>query len=85
MRSRFGEIDIVAKEGDVVVFVEVRLRTSARFGGASESITASKRARLAAAAEAYLATLDRTPVCRIDAVLLDALDLRRIQWLRDVG
>jgi putative endonuclease len=84
VRSRFGEIDLIAKERDTVVFVEVRLRRSSRFGGASASITAAKRDRLVAAAETYLATLKRTPPCRIDAVLLDGLDPARIEWLRDI-
>ena len=84
VRSRYGEIDLIAREHDTLVFVEVRLRTSQRFGGASASIGAAKRARLAAAAERYLATLDRTPACRIDAILLDRLDAARIEWLRDV-
>lgn len=85
VRSRFGEIDLIAKERDTLVFVEVRLRTSTRFGGASASIGAAKQARIAAAAESYLATLERTPACRIDAVLLDRLDPARIEWLRDIG
>ena len=85
VRSRFGEIDLVARERDTLVFVEVRLRRSPRFGGASESITAAKRSRLVAAAEGYLATLARTPPCRIDAVLLDSLDPARIEWLRDIA
>jgi len=84
VRSRFGEIDLVCRDGATLVFVEVRLRRSARFGGAAESITAAKRARLVAACESYLATLRTTPPCRIDAVLVDALDPARVQWLRDV-
>jgi len=85
VRSRFGEIDLVAQERDTLVFVEVRLRRSPRFGGASASITAAKQSRLIAAAEGYLATLPRTPACRIDAVLLDSLDPERIEWLRDIA
>lgn len=84
VRSRFGEIDLVARDGDVLVFVEVRLRRSARFGGAAASITAAKRERLVKAAEGYLATLARVPPCRFDAVLLDGLDGTRIDWLRDI-
>ena len=61
VRSRFGEIDLVARDGDTLVFVEVRLRRSARFGGASGSITGAKLARIRAAAEGYLATLARIP------------------------
>lgn len=83
-RTRHGEIDLVMRDGETVVFVEVRLRTTARFGGAAGSITAAKRARLVAAAEGYLAQLGREPPCRFDAVLLDGLDPARITWLRDI-
>lgn len=84
VRCRHGEIDIVARDGDVLVFVEVRLRRSASHGGAAASITAGKRARLVRAADAYLAGLAQVPPCRFDAVLLDALDERAVDWRRDV-
>jgi putative endonuclease len=84
VRSRFGEIDLVCRDGPTLVFVEVRLRRSKAFGGAAVSITPAKRARLAAACETYLATLRTTPPCRLDAVLLDSEDPSRIEWLRDV-
>ena len=48
-RCRFGEIDLVLHEGSTVVFAEVRLRASARFGGAAASIDARKQAKLIAA------------------------------------
>lgn len=83
-RTRRGEVDLIAQHGEVLVFVEVRLRRNARFGGAAASITAAKRARIVAAASQYLAQLTHPPPCRFDAVLLDALDSRRIVWLRDV-
>jgi putative endonuclease len=83
-RRRVGELDLVARDGDVLVFVEVRLRRRNDYGGAAASITAAKRARMIAAANLYLAGLRRTPACRFDAVLLDALDPQRIEWLRDV-
>jgi putative endonuclease len=83
-RRRCGEIDLVAHDGDVVVFVEVRLRRRGDFGGAAASITPAKQARMIAAAEHYLAALGRTPACRFDAVLLDALDPDRIEWLADI-
>lgn len=83
-RRRRGEIDLIALDGDTLVFVEVRLRRRSDYGGAAASITAAKRARWAAAAGLYLARLARTPPCRFDAVLLDALDPPRIEWLKDV-
>ncbi|MEO8487490.1 MAG: YraN family protein [Betaproteobacteria bacterium] len=83
VRSRHGEIDLVAPDGKTIVFVEVRLRRTGRYGGAAASITASKRSRMVAAAHEYLATLPRTPPCRFDVVLLDGLDGARVEWLRD--
>ncbi len=53
-RSRYGEIDLVARIGAVTVFVEVKSRTSARFGHPAEAVTAVKRHRLARLASGYL-------------------------------
>jgi len=83
-RRRCGEIDLIARDGDTLVFVEVRYRKSQAFGGAAASITARKRSRIAAAAGLYLARLSHTPPCRFDAVLLDALDSARVEWLKDM-
>ena len=84
VKSRFGEIDLVARDGPTLVFVEVRLRRSSAFGAAAASITPAKRARLVAAARIYLARLRDEPPCRFDAVLFDALDPARATWQRDV-
>jgi putative endonuclease len=83
-RTRRGEIDLVARDGATLVFVEVRLRRGASHGGAAESITAAKRTRLLAAARYYLMRVPGPPPCRFDAVLLDALDAARVDWRRDV-
>ncbi|HJU21217.1 MAG TPA: YraN family protein [Casimicrobiaceae bacterium] len=83
-RTRAGEIDLIARDGAMLVFVEVRLRRSRSFGGAAESITPRKRARLVAAASGYLASLRHEPPCRFDAILMDALDPGAIEWQRDV-
>ena len=42
-RTRFGEIDLIARDGRTLVFVEVRMRSSRDYGGGLESITAAKR------------------------------------------
>jgi putative endonuclease len=81
-RCRLGEIDVVAREGDTTVFVEVRRRASAAFGGAAASITAAKRARLVRAARHYLSRLKTMPPCRFDALLIEG-DPPRIEWIRD--
>lgn len=83
-RCRGGEIDLVARDGSTLVFVEVRLRAGSAYGGARASITATKRGRLTLAARHYLAGLTREPACRFDAILLDALDTERIEWLVDI-
>jgi|SRR6185503_4939665 len=83
-RTRLGEIDVIVRDRDTLVFVEVRLRSRATYGGAAASITPAKRARLIKAAHAYLATLAREPPCRFDAILLDGLDPARIAWERNI-
>jgi putative endonuclease len=83
-RRRCGELDLVARDGGTLVFIEVRLRRGGDFGGAAASITAAKRARLVNAANLYLAGLPLTPPCRFDAILLDALAPARVEWLRDI-
>ena len=83
-RCRFGEVDLIMQDGDTLVFVEVRLRRSERFGGALASITHAKQRKLVATARFYLGGLRHVPSCRFDAVVLDALDAERIEWLRDI-
>ncbi len=83
-RCRGGEIDLVCREGKTLVFVEVRLRRNANYGGAAASITASKQARIILAARHYLnAHAAHEMDCRFDCILLDGLDTSRIEWLRD--
>ncbi len=81
-RVRGGEIDLVCADGPMLVFVEVRLRRSAGFGGAAASITPAKQRRLILAARHYLAGRPERP-CRFDAVLLDGPGAGRIEWIRD--
>jgi putative endonuclease len=89
-RCRGGEIDLIASDGDTLIFVEVRLRSDAVFGGAAESITAAKKKRLRFAAAHYLSRLSQMsqmstePPCRFDAILLASLDPGRIEWLVDI-
>ncbi|HWN29942.1 MAG TPA: YraN family protein [Burkholderiales bacterium] len=82
-RCRFGEIDLILRDGETLVFAEVRLRKSGDFGGAAASITAQKRTKLLKAARHYLAAGKKTPRCRFDAVLLSSMDERDIQWIKN--
>lgn len=77
-----GEIDLAMREGARLVFVEVRQRKSAIYGGALASINAQKEARLLRAVEAYLSRLPARPDYRIDAVIFDADDEPR--WVKNV-
>jgi len=54
-RTPYGEIDIVARQGDVTIFVEVKTRTSNKMGLPEESITARKREHMLAASDHYAA------------------------------
>ncbi len=70
-RTRYGEVDLVTRSGDSIVFVEVRTRRSLSFGTPEESVTDRKRARLVAAAQQYLQDhgLEHLP-WRIDLVAI---------------
>ncbi len=52
--SRYGEIDIIAKDGSCIVFVEVKTRKSSLYGMPSEYVTYSKRRKIIATAKYYL-------------------------------
>jgi putative endonuclease len=80
-RCRHGEIDLIAEEGDTLVFAEVRMRSSSGFGGAAESVTAAKRERLLAAARLYLSGRAETPA-RFDVFVVDGA-AARVEWIRD--
>lgn len=87
---RGGELDLVMRESsrgnDVLVFVEVRYRRSAAFGGGAASIDAGKRCRLIRAAQQFLAAhpqLASLP-CRFDVIEADGDPAApRLHWLRD--
>ncbi len=79
---RLGEIDLILTDGPVLVFAEVRLRRNPGYGGAAASITAAKRQRILRAARHYLSGKQERP-CRFDVVLLAALAMDRIEWIKD--
>lgn len=75
-----GEIDLVMRASDgTVVFVEVRRRADARFGGAAASVGALKRGRIVFAARHYLMRLGQEPACRFDVVTVQPSGL---EWLK---
>jgi len=84
---RYGEIDLVMKEANTLVFIEVRLRSNSQFGSAGASITLHKQRKLIATAEHYLQTHHTTSrgdtACRFDAILMSKADLNSIEWVRN--
>ena len=74
-RSRFGEIDIVARSNQTIVFVEVKTRAGDDFGGGAAAVTPWKQRRVAQMAVDYLSRhqLHDQP-CRFDVVTVDMKD-----------
>lgn len=80
-RCRAGEIDLIMRDGDALVFIEVRKRSRRDFGGAVASITYAKQRRLVKTAQIFLQQFTRMPASRFDAV---ALDNGKITWLKNI-
>lgn len=88
VRTRWGECDLVARDGPVLVFVEVKWRASTAFGAPAEAVDLRKRRRLTRLAAWYCARtgLEDQPV-RFDVVAIRAPSGAegrwRVEWLRD--
>ena len=76
-----GEIDLIMRDQQHLVFVEVRKRRDARFGGAKASVTQAKQRRMVHAAQVYLKQLTRQPPCRFDLL---AIENEQVQWLKNI-
>jgi putative endonuclease len=71
-RYRQKEIDIIAREGEELVIVEVKLRSTDYFGDPSEAVTLKKQKFLIEAADAYVETINYEPEVRFDIVSIIA-------------
>ena len=83
VRGRGGEIDLIMKDGQTIVFVEVRYRQSSRFGGAAASVTLAKQQKLLQTAHLWFARHNGsfdTVDCRFDVV---AFTGNAIDWLKN--
>lgn len=85
-RSVLGEIDLIAKEGEVLVFVEVKTRQTLEAGLPAEAVTFFKQRQIIKSAQCYLKQfrLEETP-CRFDvvSVILGSQEESRIELIRD--
>lgn len=84
-RVKAGEIDLVARDRDEIVFVEVRARSSSGFGGAAASVGGAKRRKLVRAAGVWLQARGWTGPCRFDVVAVDAGRAEHIAAAFDAG
>jgi putative endonuclease len=82
-RTRHGEIDVVAREGDTLVFVEVKTRRGRRYGSGAEAVTGWKQRRITRMTEDYLlrARVGDCP-CRFDVVAVDLEAGERVEVIR---
>jgi len=80
-----GELDLIMQDGEYLVFVEVRSRSSMQFGGAAASVTPAKLRKMQHAAQVYLMqkikAQSKQPPCRFDVLALEA---GKIEWLQNV-
>lgn len=72
---------MVMRDGSTLVFIEVRFRTSSRFGTPAETVDAQKQRRLAAVASHYLQKHPTNLPCRFDVLAVSGID--SIDWIRD--
>lgn len=87
-RCRFGEIDLIAQDGETLCFVEVKLRTGVGYGLPRDFVTAAKQKKLRTTAGYYLSTHDPDAFCRFDVaeVYTDrehSAEHTRIEYLED--
>ena len=81
---RVGEIDLIMRDGEFLVFVEVRARTSSIHGNAIESVNYFKQKKLIKAASYYLLTKKYTHLpCRFDVFALDGMQ-PKISWIKKI-
>ena len=78
---RQGELDLIARKNEYLVFVEVKYRKNNRFGIAEEAVTAKKQLRMQKAAQYYLykANLSQNTPCRFDVVAINQNDMELIE------
>ena len=83
-RTKAGEIDLIMRDGETLVFVEVRYRRAVDFGLPVETISAPKRRRIVRAAAQYLTTLLAIPDCRFDVITLvgDTPSSEACDWIK---
>ena len=80
-----GELDLIMRERDTLVFVEVRFRKHKRYGGAAASIGWDKQQKLVATAQLYLKQQfkNQPPPCRFDVIAIEGDSKHHLQWIKN--
>jgi putative endonuclease len=82
-RCKAGEIDLIMRDGDTLVFVEVRLRSNRFFAQAAESVNWNKQQKLIKTAQFYLQQhklFDKVS-CRFDVIAIDSKQIKLCDWI----
>lgn len=84
-RYRRAEIDLIAKEGETLIFVEVKTRSTNFFGEPEDAVTAKKEAMMTEAAIAYMHQTDHEWAVRFDilAIIITSPDQYKVQHIED--
>lgn len=84
-RCRFGEIDLIARDGRTLVFIEVKTRRSQTFGPAAAAVTLEKQRHLVKASQVYLIQQRKAyELCRFDVVTIELNAQKpRIELIKD--
>ena len=83
-KNKIGEIDIVAKDKDYLVFVEVKARMSTAFGDPAEAVTLEKQKKIFMVAQLYLITHGKTNAnCRFDVIAVIGDENRQIRHIQN--
>ncbi|MFO1430390.1 MAG: YraN family protein [Candidatus Competibacteraceae bacterium] len=80
-RCRTGEVDLIMRDGDCLVFVEVRSRRHSRYGTPAETVTRTKQQRICRAAAHYLLTHHCNVPCRFDVIAI-LQQKQQLDWIK---
>lgn len=82
--GRYGELDLIMRDGNTLVFIEVRYRANPYFGSGAESVTQTKQLKLKTAAERYLQREfgDHWPTCRFDVISASGSPVE-FEWIKN--
>ncbi len=84
-RCKMGEIDVIARDGDTLVFIEVKYRQSNHFGSSTEMVSYHKQIKLIKTAQFYLTQhpqAQKTP-CRFDIIAIQHQPRLSIDWIQN--